>query len=55
MNTQHSGLDKFIDIFIEEYYIIFSIPAAPLLSMRNSVGFYFYGSEYGIYKTPAYL
>jgi hypothetical protein len=43
-----------IDIFVEEYYIAVSIPAAPLLSMRNSVGFSFYGRHYGIYQAPSY-
>jgi hypothetical protein len=40
MITQYSGLDKFIEIFIEGFYFIRSIPAAPLLSMRNPVGFF---------------
>jgi len=43
-----------IDISFEEYYISTSIPAAPLLSMRNSVGFSFYGRHYGIYQAPSY-
>ena len=43
MNIEHLGSDKSIDIFIDDYYIVPSIPAAPLLSMRNSVGFPFYG------------
>lgn len=49
MRRSHSSLEKFIDIFIEGYYITSSIPTAPLHSMRNSVGFSFYGVENGIY------
>jgi hypothetical protein len=43
-NTPH----KIVDILTEGEYTSTSIPAAPLLSMRNSVGFSFCGGRYGI-------
>lgn len=44
-NTPH----KMVDILTEGEYRNASIPAAPLLSMRNSVGFSFCGGRRGIH------
>jgi hypothetical protein len=41
-------LFKTIDTICETVYIFISIPAAPLLSMRNSVGFFIGGGLYAI-------
>ena len=44
-NRDTEIVENSLDRFESCLYIIESIPAAPLFSMRNSVGFYLWGDE----------